>query len=599
MKYPENPDVQLYQGKFHDGDPSQGIPASRWPAAHANAITDELIEVITYFGLTPSEGGLTQLRQAIQVAIANATPAGSTANKGLLELATQAQMNAKADTSRVPPVNVIATFVGAEIQAAINAVINGAPGAIDTLDELAAALGDDPNFATTITNMLAQKLNASVYTAADVLAKIKTVDGEGSGLDADFLDGKDSLTVITERWGAATTSGVKDWNHVSNTRPGSGYTLLLGSDENGPGGSDYFHAVNFEYSSRDGTGNVTQFAVPYGNSLRAMYMRARYGGTWSAWQKLYDSGNPPTPSEVGALASSIIQLSDSYNWNNLPIGRDIFYHGSSGVNSSGVSGVALHGRITNDYGAQLDIGTFGVLKVRGLSGGSWTPWYQAYTTNFKPSAEDVGALPIEGGVINGSIRIEHNSPLFILKDTNGTGADQTGYISLKDQGNVERGWMGYGSTLDTKLNIQNNYDTINGVTINGYVAWHAGNDGSGSGLHADLLDGQHGSYYYSPSNPPTPAQLGYSSSKTVNGYEISPEGVIRQWGEVYVAGNSTKTVTLPTPFPNAGLNSKASYVGSNSGFEDPCTSTRPGTTSFTVTNGQDVSQTISWEAIGH
>lgn len=35
-------------------------------------------------------------------------------------------------------------------------------------------------------------LSTSNYTAADVLAKIKTVDGTGSGLDADLLDGKDS-----------------------------------------------------------------------------------------------------------------------------------------------------------------------------------------------------------------------------------------------------------------------------------------------------------------------------------------------------------------------------------------------------------------------
>jgi len=33
------------------------------------------------------------------------------------------------------------------------------------------------------------KLDASAYTAADVLAKVKTVDGVGSGLDADLLDG--------------------------------------------------------------------------------------------------------------------------------------------------------------------------------------------------------------------------------------------------------------------------------------------------------------------------------------------------------------------------------------------------------------------------
>jgi hypothetical protein len=39
---------------------------------------------------------------------------------------------------------------------------------------------------------LGTKLNSSSYTAADVLTKIKTVDGAGSGLDADLLDGKAS-----------------------------------------------------------------------------------------------------------------------------------------------------------------------------------------------------------------------------------------------------------------------------------------------------------------------------------------------------------------------------------------------------------------------
>jgi hypothetical protein len=36
------------------------------------------------------------------------------------------------------------------------------------------------------------KLDASAYTAADVLSKIKTVDGQGSGLDSDLFDGLDS-----------------------------------------------------------------------------------------------------------------------------------------------------------------------------------------------------------------------------------------------------------------------------------------------------------------------------------------------------------------------------------------------------------------------
>ena len=43
----------------------------------------------------------------------------------------------------------------------INNLINGAPGVLDTLDELAAALGDDANFATTVTNSIAGKVSKS------------------------------------------------------------------------------------------------------------------------------------------------------------------------------------------------------------------------------------------------------------------------------------------------------------------------------------------------------------------------------------------------------------------------------------------------------
>lgn len=49
--------------------------------------------------------------------------------------------------------------VNSAIQTAIGNLINAAPGALDTLDELAAALGDDPNFAATITNALATKVD--------------------------------------------------------------------------------------------------------------------------------------------------------------------------------------------------------------------------------------------------------------------------------------------------------------------------------------------------------------------------------------------------------------------------------------------------------
>ena len=52
----------------------------------------------------------------------------------------------------------------------ITNLIAAAPGALDTLDELAAALGDDANFATTVTNSLAGKLSLTGGTMSGAIA---------------------------------------------------------------------------------------------------------------------------------------------------------------------------------------------------------------------------------------------------------------------------------------------------------------------------------------------------------------------------------------------------------------------------------------------
>ena len=59
------------------------------------------------------------------------------------------------------PVNSTDAASKGYVDAEIAAVIDAAPGALDTLNELAAAINDDANFATTITNALATKLNLS------------------------------------------------------------------------------------------------------------------------------------------------------------------------------------------------------------------------------------------------------------------------------------------------------------------------------------------------------------------------------------------------------------------------------------------------------
>lgn len=53
----------------------------------------------------------------------------------------------------------------------------------------------DNNF-TNLNNEIATKLNSATYTASDILTKIKTVDGTGSGLDADVINGLSVNTIL-------------------------------------------------------------------------------------------------------------------------------------------------------------------------------------------------------------------------------------------------------------------------------------------------------------------------------------------------------------------------------------------------------------------
>ena len=81
-------------------------------------------------------------------------------------------------------------LVNTLIDAAVQSILNSSPATLDTLNELAAALGDDPNFAASMTALIGTKLDATSYTAEDILTKLRGVDGSGSGLDADLVQGQ-------------------------------------------------------------------------------------------------------------------------------------------------------------------------------------------------------------------------------------------------------------------------------------------------------------------------------------------------------------------------------------------------------------------------
>lgn len=77
----------------------------------------------------------------------------------------------------------------------------GLTGMTTTVTELNYVAG----VTSAIQTQLDAKLAASSYTAADVLTKLKTVDGSGSGLDADLLDGQSSAYFRINIYDAAGT----------------------------------------------------------------------------------------------------------------------------------------------------------------------------------------------------------------------------------------------------------------------------------------------------------------------------------------------------------------------------------------------------------
>lgn len=111
------------------------------------------------------------------------------------------------------------------VQAALAALINSAPGALDTLDELAAAMGDDANFAATVTTALAgkQPLDADLTTlAANGAPGAKGLALLLAGTSADVLNalGISAFvqTLLDDADGptARATLGVTGRNYVEN-----------------------------------------------------------------------------------------------------------------------------------------------------------------------------------------------------------------------------------------------------------------------------------------------------------------------------------------------------------------------------------------------
>ena len=167
---------------------------------------------------------------------------------------------------------------------------------------------------------------------------------------------------------------------------------------------------------------------------------------------------------------------------------------------------------------------------------------------------------------------------FLRSDTNDTftGTLTTGELQIFANHPVHTGYSGIGNTeawttttaqyliisagTDTYVNGDNVYIragnnlasnelkvTTSGSFIGGNTVWHAGNDGAASGLDADTLDGQHGSYYAVKTYwPDSVTNIGKTAQGLVNFTSLAdyekPGGY-----QTMMRGTNTEATVVGTP----------------------------------------------------
>ncbi len=123
----------------------------------------------------------------------------------------------------VDPVNAQDAATKNYVDTSVAAVIDAAPAALDTLNELAAALGDDAAFSTTVTNSIATKLPLAGGTMSGAIAmgdnKVTGVATPTSTADAatkGYTDTQDALK-LNLTGGTLTGNIVMGGNKVTST----------------------------------------------------------------------------------------------------------------------------------------------------------------------------------------------------------------------------------------------------------------------------------------------------------------------------------------------------------------------------------------------
>ncbi|EGC4284353.1 phage tail protein [Salmonella enterica] len=357
---------------------------------------------------TTSQKGIVQLSSATD-SDSEALAATPKAVKAVMsEVQTKAPLDSPALTGTPTAPTPETTAAGIEIATAafvaakVAQLVGSAPEALDTLKELADALGNDPNFATTITNMIAGK-----QPLDDTLTALsgKSVDGliEYVGLRETINRAADALqksqnggdipdkTRFARTIGAVTstsvTFGESGWFKIATVfMPQATSTAVIKLY----GGSG-FNVGSFEQPT------ISELVLRAGNG-------SPVGITATLWKR----------SPNGVLECAWINTSgDNY---------DIYVR----INQYAYWLIAQYDYTGNANVTLYSAPEYSETKPANATNGQT---YTLYNSMMKPTAGDVDALSVNGGRLNGPLSIGTDNALggnSIVLGDNDTGFKQNG-----------------------------------------------------------------------------------------------------------------------------------------------------------------------------